>query len=517
MNEENMTMNLRKKILAAAAVWGICCPSPVGAAVPLTLAESVEMALANNEVVAIGEHNVEEAAWTHKLRRRTKGPRVTWSSAAARIGGKYYEGLNRNHELYGDAYGAPAYNNEFTNNFQLQIPIFNPQIDGQINSARYSLNAADLNLENTKQTLRFQVIKGYYDLLLRRNQINVAQSAADMSAERLAMINEQYNEGTVAKSDLLTMEVELANYRQQINSAETDRYTAGETLNNLVGLPAGTVIEPKDELAYEPDDLNLPECLEYAMAHRPDRVSADYAVKKAEADLGGVKAENYPTLTGNAAQNYQGNGAFQQNHREDWTIGVNLGWTVFDNSQNSAKVHASVAALESAKARAEQLERQVRMEVNTAYDQLKTYENNIKITKLAMEQAEENNMIAQIRYEEGVDTILNLTNAQEKLTRARTNYFNALYGYNLSRATLYKAMGVPVDLDATLYVVAETEGKSSVDAVAAAQVDNRFFEATAAQFAENEQENAKIATDETPLPTNERADELAAEIANQNQ
>ena len=44
-----------------------------------------------------------------------------------------------------------------------------------------------------------------------------------------------------------------------------------------------------------------------------------------------------------------------------------------------------------------------------------------------MAQAEESYKIAQVRYEESVDILLSVTDAQEKLTQARTNYYTALY------------------------------------------------------------------------------------------
>lgn len=455
--------NRQKFALALGIAWGLAC-SPALAAVPLTLADSVEMALERNEAISIGKNDVSKAQWTLKYYRRGKAPKITWASSASRIGGRDYETNNLRHNLFGDSANA-AYNNRFINDFRLQIPLYNLNMDRQIKSSRYGLNAADLTLENTKQTLRFQVIKGYYDVLMRQNQINVAQSAIDMSSERLRMIKDQYDEGTVAKSDLLTMEVELGDYKQQLNTAVDNKKSATETLKNLIGLPEGTQIETKDDFFYEPFDPSLEECLTYAAEHRPDLASAAYNVQRAKADLAAAKATNDPTLSGTATQYYDGNGGFQQNHSENWSIGLNLNWTLFDSSQNSARVHGAEADLKSAEARLSQIRRQVNLEVDNAYSQMVTAQENLKITKLSVEQAVENNSIAQIRYEEGVDTIINLTNAQEKLTRARTNYYNALYSYNLGMATLLKAMGVPVNLDAAKYVNAIKAGKSSPEAV----------------------------------------------------
>ena len=92
---------------------------------------------------------------------------------------------------------------------------------------------------------------------------------------------------------------------------------------------------------------------------------------------------------------------------------------------------------------------------------MRAAEENIRETADAVGKAEQNYVIAKVRYEEGVDILLNVTDAQERLTQARSNYYTALYQYNLYRAALDKAMGIPVQMDATSYVEAEEMGKSA--------------------------------------------------------
>ena len=97
----------------------------------------------------------------------------------------------------------------------------------------------------------------------------------------------------------------------------------------------------------------------------------------------------------------------------------------------------------------------IELEVHSAYVNLMTAEKNILTTATAVDKAEEEFSIAQIRYVEGVDTNLNVMNAQEKVVETRNNYYTAIFNYNIGRAQLEKAMGVPVLIDATLYRHAE--------------------------------------------------------------
>ena len=71
-------------------------------------------------------------------------------------------------------------------------------------------------------------------------------------------------------------------------------------------------------------------------------------------------------------------------------------------------------------------------------------EKRIDTTKVAVVQAEEDYKIAQVRYSAGVGTNLDVMDSQVALTQAKTNYIQALYDYNTSKAKLEKAMGIPV-------------------------------------------------------------------------
>ena len=80
------------------------------------------------------------------------------------------------------------------------------------------------------------------------------------------------------------------------------------------------------------------------------------------------------------------------------------------------------------------------MEVDCAYD-----------GEEALEKAKEDYRIEVVRYTAGVGTNLEVMDAQDNLVTAKGDYISALYNYNVSRANLDKAMGIPVDLDVTPY------------------------------------------------------------------
>jgi outer membrane protein TolC len=289
----------------------------------------------------------------------------------------------------------------------------------------------------------------------------------------------------VAEADLLMMNVNTANYRQNLVNAEAQVSVAKSTLASVVGLPQDTDIEPLDVFSYEAYGKELPDCERYALEHRPDGVAAEYAIKTAEAQKEAAKSGWRPSVAAVASQRISSNQPFRSERNNAWEAGLSISWPLFDNGVTASNVRQAEANLKAYEAEARRVQKAIRLETRTAYLEMKAAERNIQETAAAVKQAEDSYMIARIRYEEGVDNLLGVTDAQEKLTQARSNYLTALYQYNLFRARLEKAMGVPVGFDALRYREAEQEGASPAKAVRRASL---FQEATEGEHGQDEEQ-----------------------------
>ena len=475
--------------------------APEGEALPLSLAESIGMALDTDESIEAAQARREAAKWNLAAARRAKGPTVSWNSQAYKIGGRNYKSANDAHDAYGaphsDPYGTRplyvldnpppgspswtlgspltvgsyAYHNTFANSWNLSVPIYTGgQLEGQIATGRYNLNGADLSLENERQQTRYRAAEAYANLLHRENMVAIAREAVDMADVELRLIGDQYSEGMVAKADVILMEVRRSNYQQNLVNAKGAAQVARNTLASVLGLPIDTEVQPTDVFTYEPYGRDLPACEEFALQNRPDGLAAQYAVKAAEAQVDVAKSGYRPKVTGVAGQSIASNSPFRSERSNSWEAGINLSWNIFDNGVTRANVGSAASTLDQYRAEERRVRKAITLETRSAYINMKTAEQNILDTAAAVKLAEESYSIAQVRYEEGVDILLTVADAQEKLTQARSNYYTALYQYNLSRAALEKAMGVPVGFDAAAYKESEQQGASADKALAQAQV-----------------------------------------------
>ena len=420
--------------------------------VDLTLQESVQMALLNNRTIKKADTDVDAAKWARHEARRNSGPQLGWEWSARKIEGRAGDYIDSQRKA-----GKINYNGtrSYTNSFTVSYPLYTGgRIENSIAAAEYGIDVADLSLEATKQNIRYQTTAAYYGILQGRNLVQVRQEAVDTLTAHLNNVNAQYTVGTVAKSDLLRSQVELADAQQNLITAQNNYDIAVATFNNIVGLPINTIVNARDELAYTKYDLSLPACTEYALYHRPDALAADRGVKAAEAQMNAEKAGWQPTLAAQASRNFAGDAPFRTNGSVDnnsTVYGLVASWNIFDNGITEAKVAQKKAALKKAQQEALAMDEQVQLDVRTALLSLQAAEKNIQTTKVAVDKAQEDYKIAQVRYGAGVGTNLDVMDAEQALITAQTTYITALYNYNTSKASLDMAMGIKVDLDVAGY------------------------------------------------------------------
>ena len=281
--------------LALSAAIGLFAAPVSAETVKISLADSVQMALANNRTIKQSLADVDAAHEQLHVANRSAGPLLTWDWTAARVGGKAKELLQP----------PSPYKDTYENKATLAMVLFDAGMNAQRKEARYGLNAADLTLEQTKQTIRLTATTDYFNILQARNMVQVREETVATLTKHLDDVNAQFRAGTVARADVLASEVELANAQQALTSAKNDYAVAVATLNNVIGLPTDTTLETSDEMRYTAYDLALSDCTDYGLVYRADAAAAHYTVKQAEAAVEQAAAANLPSLNAAATRSME--------------------------------------------------------------------------------------------------------------------------------------------------------------------------------------------------------------------
>ncbi len=501
-----------KNVLALTAALSVLCSQSVFAAtLELDLEETIQRALLTNPSVKIAEYNRKAAKADYSAAKSSRGISISLSHESGR--GGYAD----NHILR-DAAGRILSNdkqigNTHSNSITASLPIFTGgELQGQIGQAKANYRSMLSAEEQAYNEMKETATTGYFNMLNATNMKALRQESVDRLQAHLDNVIAQYNVGIVARADVLRSEVELANAQQNYITASNQYDVAEATLNNIIGTPLGTTLLLKDRLQYEPYENDMAYCLAYSEQHRPELKQAEYAIDSAEAALVVARSGHMPKVYANASNNWGGNGSdWPGDDDENWSVGVTASMNIFDSGVTWSKIHAAQENLAKAKETQRQIKDNVELEVRTDYLSMREAEKRITTAQVAVASAEEDYHIAVVRYQAGVGTNIDVMDAQEALTQAKTNYYQALYNYNTSKAALNTSMGVgvPVPEPRTFPEPVEDTAAQAADAQsagtdAAAQTEN----------AADDSAQAPANTADAEQPAAENAASTAAENGN---
>lgn len=428
VNFNNMLLqkNLASSITEAAA--------PEAAAMDIDLKGAVTTAIQNNRDITIAELKRREAEADVSAVAAKKNPSVSYS-------------WQRNQyptQVVTTGAGTQSSNHRYSQEIKVSWPIWTfGNVEGKIDAARYQKNIADLNVYKTEADTKLAAVQAYYQYLEAVKLAEVqAQSVTDY-ASHLNNVQQQFDAGIVAKLDVLSSNVSLANAKQKSIAADNTRDVAEANLNNIMRVPMNTTLNPLDKNFPEPEfDLTMEQAILMAQKYRWELVEADYGVKAAEASLRSAKAGYLPTVSVGGGYSWK-EASVTAVDKDDWAVQGGLSWSLWDGGATQASVKKADAAVKTAQETLLQAREKIELEVRQDYLNVLSYKEQIRAAEASVAQAEEAYKIATVRYSSGVGINLDVLDAELALNTARTNYITALYNYNIGLATLEHAMGVP--------------------------------------------------------------------------
>ncbi|HDR16169.1 MAG TPA: TolC family protein, partial [Desulfobacteraceae bacterium] len=188
------------------------------------------------------------------------------------------------------------------------------------------------------------------------------------------------------------------------------------------------------------------ECLAIAKENRPELKVAALKAEQASKAVWMARSELFPSLSlvGHYAR-FGDEASVSGSEYQDaksWYVMAMASWNFWEWGKTKFRVDASKARENQAIEAAKETNDLITLEIKNAYLQLKEAQSQIVVSEKVIEQAEENFRIAEERYKERVATSTEVLDAQTLLTRARSQYVNALGDYNINYAKLQRAMGV---------------------------------------------------------------------------
>lgn len=428
----------------------VCSPLLVCAEEPLTLESSIDMALKNSLVLNIAREGSKSAS-AQKMEALTGFfPKFSTSYNYTRL----------NEAPFSTFQGLPPGPMETMNgvetpvgtedNYNWVIEAKQPLFAGGGIFANYQASKIGEELARSEETAKVQDVVqevkiAYFNILRAQRIQDAARQSVEMLKAHRDVAENYFRVGMIPKNDLLYAEVELANGKQTYMRAQNAVDMAKSRFNTILKRNIFTPVEVVDILAYQPMQQTFEECLNIARQSRPELKISTLKAQQAGKFVRMSLSEYFPSL--NLVGNYTLFG--DESHlagsnykdAESWYVMAVANWNFWEWGRTKFRVDASRARENQAIEASKELNDQITLEIKNAYLMLQEAESQIAVSQKLIEQAEENFRISEERYKEQVATSTEVLDAQTLLTRAKSEYANALGDYNINYARLQRSMG----------------------------------------------------------------------------
>lgn len=406
----------------------------------LPLNEAVEMGIKNSKNIKIDAAKVSQATADLLEAKNRQLPDFKLSASYLRLGNTSVDlkFINQN-----SGNSTPTPNSAMIGQANLSLPLYaGGKIKYGIESATYLVEASKLKAENNKLAITYNISQAYNNLFKAKQAIIVLEENLSVSQKRDATFLKLENNGLLARNDRLKANLQTSNIELQLLEAKNNYSIASINMNLLIGLPENTDLEVDDAYLNDKNELSLIDYyLNAAMENRKDVQSLVMQRRAAELGTKAAKAENLPNIA-------LSGGYIAADVPKLITVynAVNVGIGINYNLGNLWKKNSSLMKSEAIEselsANNELLNDQIKLEINRDYQNALFADQKIVLYQKTSVQATENYRITKKKFDNGLETITGLLDADAAKIIADINVINAKADAALAYKKLLQTSGI---------------------------------------------------------------------------
>ena len=313
------------------------------------------------------------------------------------------------------------------------------------NMARLGADAAQLGKAATDNELIHLVTRGYYSALQAQAFIQVQEESVASLTESLRVAQERLKAGAAVKTDVLNLDVKLAQARQDLIRARNGFQLAIAALNTTIGkdlVPAAPLpVNTAAALPPPPAQADL-----QAAEQRPELRAAELMARIQELGRRKARRDYAPTLSAFGSLDWDSN--VNAEFQRSYMVGAVVEWDLFTGFRRGGASAEAQARREEARSEADKARLQLRLDLQQAFLQLQENWEKLGVAQQSLASAEEALRITRQRYQQGAADITELLTAQVGLTAMRTSQVAAYYDYQIAQSNQRRARGELVEAPA---------------------------------------------------------------------
>jgi len=416
-------------------------------ALDLTMAEAVNMALQENRLLKVEESRVEAARESTSIAQKKLLPSLSLES--------YYTLMDEPDRVLIDANsfgpGTPPDSVEITDSrdmYSVSLVLRQPLFMGgrllhTVRKNQAIEQRAEHALSQEANLLVRDVKTSYLEAL---NALLAEQTYRQLVAtktERLRVIRELSKEGYAKEEEVLQQETDLAFTEAAYFKAQGRRKLAFNRLKILLNVNEDEEITLKNRLYFATISASLKDLKETALNFRSDYKAQKAQLREAGEEITIARSDYFPeiSLEGRFTQQKE----TSLNRDQIWLIGARLEWTLFDWGQTSADVNRAISMKTSQKYLAENLDRNIRIEVEEAWTTVRgkeqevgAMEKQVKTAEFVLDKAIEG-------YGQGTITLAEVLEKEAKLVSSYNDYLASINSHGVAVSRLEASVASSLD------------------------------------------------------------------------
>ncbi|WP_050411696.1 TolC family outer membrane protein [Massilia sp. NR 4-1] len=328
---------------------------------------------------------------------------------------------------------------------QVRQPLFN--LDG---FARYKqgvaqANYADMQYLSQSQEVILRVTGAYFDVLLKKDQLALAEAQRNTYAEQRKVNDRLFEKGEAAKTDMLETQARLDVAEAQVLEAQDDVNTA---LTNLAGIIGG---EPGELDGLSPDfrvrggsGQSFDEWKRLSLENNPEIKTLTYGVEIARQEVNKQRSGHVPRvdLVGTYGKSVSDSITTYNQETMVRSIGIQVNIPIYSGGSVNAASRQAVANQEKAKADLQTQTDKVTVELRKNYNQMSSSVARIDALVKSVDSGKLLVKATEQSIKGGVRINLDLLNAQQQLFTSKRDLAQARYNYLIATLRLRAAAGV---------------------------------------------------------------------------
>ncbi len=402
-------------------------PQTVDLSQPLTLDRAVQIALQNQQTLGIARNQLESAKARQTQARSAYFPQI----------GPSFEYSNRMTTVGGT---TGTFDTKVASIGLRQMLFDMGKREENVKASKAQLKASEFNIADTRQEIVANVTTSYYELLRRRELVDVAESSVARAKTTLDATRAFVEEGKSPKKDILQAEADYENARVNLIQAQNNVRLAMSDLRSAMGLLSMMpIILPQLEIPAPdptPDPRPVTDYVNLAFQKRSD-------LKRDQAN---IQAVRHDVRISEIESGFQVQADFSEGLRlypdvgEDRSFITSFSYPLFDAGARRAAVRLSRSQLEQSQRQFELSRQSIQLEVEQNYLVREESRVRTQAADAALRAAKLNYEAAAASRAEGAGDILEVIQAQTLLVTAETNAVQSIYDFHTADARLKRAI-----------------------------------------------------------------------------